>query len=85
MTKLAILVINRDERLQELGCQILMQIHDEIIAEFPRETAEEGGKRLAEVMIDVGSDLIGNKDEIKASRNDIVGEIKYDKSRWSSI
>ncbi len=61
MTKLAILVINRDERLQELGCQILMQIHDEIIAEFPEETAEEGSKRLAEVMIDVGSDLIGIK------------------------
>ncbi len=58
MTKLAIVVANRDEKLKELGCKILMQIHDEIVAEFPEETAEEGGKRLAEIMKDVGTDLI---------------------------
>lgn len=59
MTKLAIIVATRDERLKELGCKILMQIHDEIIAEFPEEHAEEGAQRLADIMIDVGSDLIG--------------------------
>ena len=58
MTKLAIIVANRDEQLQKLGCKILMQIHDEIVAEFPEEHAEEGGKRLAEIMMDVGTDLI---------------------------
>lgn len=61
MTKLAILVANRDERLKELGCKILMQIHDEIVAEFPEEHAEEGARRLADIMVDVGSDLIGIK------------------------
>ena len=59
MTKLAVVVATRDERLKELGCKILMLIHDEIIAEFPEEHAEEGARRLADIMVDVGSDLIG--------------------------
>lgn len=61
MTKLAIVVASRDEKLKEYGCQILMQIHDEIIAEFPDEYVEVGGKRLAQIMVDVGYDLIGLK------------------------
>lgn len=59
MTKLAIVQACKDERLKELGCKILLQIHDEVIAEFPEENAEEGGNILAGVMVDVGSDLIG--------------------------
>lgn len=61
MTKLAILVANRDEQFKALGGKILMQIHDEIVAEFPEETAQEGAKRLADIMVDVGTDLIGIK------------------------
>ncbi len=59
MTKLAIIVAMRDEKLKELGCKILLQVHDEIIAEFPEETAAEGANRLAQIMVDVGTDLIG--------------------------
>ena len=59
MTKLAMIEACKDERLQALGCKIVLQIHDEIIAEFPDETAEEGGQLLAQLMVDVGSDLIG--------------------------
>lgn len=59
MTKLAMLEAYRDERLNELGCKILLQIHDEVIVEAPEETAEEVGNRLARLMVDVGSDLIG--------------------------
>lgn len=59
MTKLAMVQACKDERLKALGCKILLQIHDEIIAEFPDENAEEGGRILAELMVDVGSDLIG--------------------------
>lgn len=61
MTKLAMIQACKDENLKRLGCQVLLQIHDEIIAEFPEETAEEGGKALAALMVDVGSDLIGLK------------------------
>lgn len=59
MTKLAMVQAGKDEELNRLGCKILLQIHDEIIAEFPEENAEEGGRRLADLMVDVGSDLIG--------------------------
>nr|DAH56602.1 MAG TPA: DNA polymerase I [Caudoviricetes sp.] len=61
MTKLAMIQACKDERLKALGCKIVLQIHDEIIAEFPEENAEEGGKVLADLMVDVGSDLIGIK------------------------
>lgn len=59
MTKLAMIQACKDETLKRLGCKIVLQIHDEIIAEFPEENAEEGGKALANLMVDVGSDLIG--------------------------
>lgn len=59
MTKLAMLTAFRDEKLKAMGCKIVLQIHDEIIAEFPDEYAEEGGNYLASLMVDVGSDLIG--------------------------
>lgn len=58
MTKLALLVASRDSKLKELRCKILLLIHDEIIAEFPDQYAEEGGKYLANLMKDVGTDLI---------------------------
>lgn len=61
MTKLAMLAASRNERLKQLGCQILLQVHDEIIAEFPDETAKEGGDLLAKIMTEVGTELIGIK------------------------
>lgn len=59
MTKLAIIVAAEDEEFNRLGGKILMQIHDEIVAEFPEENAKAGADRLTEIMLDVGSDLIG--------------------------
>jgi DNA polymerase-1 len=59
MTKLAIVAASNDQHLRQLGCKLLLQIHDEIIAEFPEENAEEGGRVLSQLMVDVGSDLIG--------------------------
>lgn len=59
MTKLAMLEASKDAKLKEMGCQLLLQVHDEIIAEFPDETAEEGGRYLANLMVEVGSELIG--------------------------
>lgn len=67
MTKLAMIQVFKDERLRELGCKVLLQIHDEIIAEFPEENAKEGGDLLAQLMIDVGSDLIGIKMQCEPS------------------
>lgn len=59
MTKLAMLEASKDEYLKSLGMQILLQVHDEIIAEFPEENAKAGGDYLSNLMVEVGSELIG--------------------------
>lgn len=60
-TKLAMVAVCKDEELNRLGCKILLQIHDEIICEFPAETVKEGAERLREVMLSVPEELFGIK------------------------
>lgn len=50
MTKLAMIALNKDERLKELGFRMLIQVHDEIIAECPKENAKEVVERFSKVM-----------------------------------
>ena len=50
MTKLAMVALNKDERLKELGFRMLIQVHDEIIAECPKENAKEVVERFSKVM-----------------------------------
>lgn len=50
LTKLAMIYLSRSERLKELGFRMLIQVHDEIIAECPKEHAEECAKILADTM-----------------------------------
>lgn len=57
-TKVCMLALWRDEEFREkYHGQILLQVHDELIAEFPDEFAVEGGKHMAEVMSEVGSEV----------------------------
>ena len=49
-TKLALLKVESDERLKELGARIVNVIHDEILMECPIEYYEECGERLAMLM-----------------------------------
>lgn len=42
--------LNKNERLKELGFRLLIQVHDEIIAECPKENMKECSKLLSEVM-----------------------------------
>lgn len=49
-TKLAMIKINNDPRLQELGFQLVMAIHDEVIGECPIENAIECGEILSTIM-----------------------------------
>lgn len=61
-TKVCMLAIYRDKDFHEkYHGQLLLQIHDEVITEFPEEFAEEGGKYVAKIMSDVGSEVIGAK------------------------
>ena len=50
MTKLAMIKINNDARLKELGFRILIPIHDELLVECPEENAEECAERFAKLM-----------------------------------
>lgn len=50
LTKLAMVELYRNQRLRELGFRMLIQVHDEIIAECPEENAKECARLLAETM-----------------------------------
>lgn len=59
-TKVCMIAIYRDKDFNEkYHGHLLLQIHDEVIAEFPEELAEEGGKHMAKIMEEVGSEVIG--------------------------
>ena len=50
LTKIAMIELSSNKRLQELGFRLLIQVHDEVIAECPEENAKECSKLLAETM-----------------------------------
>ena len=50
MSKLAMIAVGKDKRLKELGFKLLIPVHDELIGECPKETAEECKKRFAQLM-----------------------------------
>ena len=50
LTKLAMIELYNNARLKELGFRLLIQVHDEVIAECPEENAKECAKLLAETM-----------------------------------
>ena len=43
--------IDKSERLKELGCKMLIQIHDELIFSCPKEHTEEASQIIRECMI----------------------------------
>ena len=50
LTKLAMIDLVSNERLKELGFKLLIQVHDEVIAECPEENVKECSELLASVM-----------------------------------
>lgn len=50
MSKIAMVKVAKDKRLQELGFRVLIQVHDELIGECPYENRKEVAERFAEVM-----------------------------------
>jgi DNA polymerase-1 len=49
-SKLAMIALYNNERLKELGFRMLIPVHDEIIAECPKENAREVSELFAYVM-----------------------------------
>jgi DNA polymerase-1 len=46
----AMLRIDADEALREMGWRLLLQVHDEVILEGPKETAEQARERVVACM-----------------------------------
>lgn len=73
MTKLAMIKINNDKRLKELGFRILIPIHDELLVECPKENAKECAERFSQLM----SEAPGEKFSIPISTDVEITEKWY--------
>ncbi len=58
MAKLAMITIDNDERMKQLDFHLLIQVHDEVIGECPKENAKEVKERLSLLMRTAPSELI---------------------------
>jgi DNA polymerase-1 len=54
---MAVVPYNNQE-LKDLGFKMLIPIHDEILAECPKENAKRCGELMEQMMIDAAKDLI---------------------------
>ena len=57
LTKKAIYLLGTNKQLQELGFQLLLYVHDEIIAQCPKENVHKVKELLEQDMVNAGSDL----------------------------
>jgi DNA polymerase I-like protein with 3'-5' exonuclease and polymerase domains len=57
LTKKAIYLLGTNEQLKELGFQLLLYVHDEIIAQCPKENVVKVKELLEQDMVNAGSDL----------------------------
>lgn len=56
-TKLAMLMVENNEDWKSIGGRLLVPVHDELIAEVPIDSWEEGGKLLSSLMCEAASFL----------------------------
>lgn len=68
-TKLAMILIAKDEKLKELGFKLLLPVHDELIGECPEENAKEVADRFSYLMVQAAKDLcVPSKCDVEISR-----------------
>ena len=58
MTKKAMIAIGNSEYLKERKCKLLLQVHDEVIAECPQEYAKECADELSRLMVEAAKEKI---------------------------
>lgn len=58
MSKIALIKVFNDEELRNLGFKVMLQIHDELIGECPKENQKKVADRLTEVMRNCVSDFV---------------------------
>lgn len=69
--KKAMVAIGHNERFRELGGQMLLTIHDEVIAEIPKENAKEGAKLMESLMKEVGYQTLGVPMSVDITASDV--------------
>lgn len=57
-TKLAMILVGNDKKLQELGFRMLLTVHDELIGECPKENVKEVAGRFSKLMVEAAKDLV---------------------------
>ena len=57
LSKMAGILIHNNERLKELGFRLLIPIHDEYLAECPKENVKECAELFSKCMCDAATDL----------------------------
>ena len=58
MSKIAMRKIFENEELRKLGFKLVLQIHDEVIGEVPKENVERAGELLSQIMRTAVSDVV---------------------------
>lgn len=58
LTKLAMIYVSRNKRMNELGFRLLIQVHDELIGECPEENMKECSELLASIMSQAAEKLL---------------------------
>ena len=58
ITKKAMIAIGNSEYLKERKCKLLLQVHDEVIAECPQEYAKECADELSRLMVEAAKEKI---------------------------
>lgn len=58
LTKLAMIKLNNNTKLKELGFRLLIPVHDEVIAECPEENIKECSKLLAQIMSQAAEEIL---------------------------
>lgn len=58
LTKLAMIELNNNQKLKELGFRLLVPVHDEVICECPEENVKECSKLLATTMSHAAEEIL---------------------------
>lgn len=58
MTKKAMISIGNSDYLKERKCKLLLQVHDEVIAECPQQYAKECAEEISKLMVDAAKEKI---------------------------
>ena len=80
LTKLALIELNNNQKLKDLGFRLLIPVHDEVIAECPEENMKECSELLAKTMSHAAEEILEMpiKCDVSITKNWYGDELKFD-------